>query len=186
VTILDVLLNDYLSKEDVQQLARDRGLPAGRTKGDLIDLLHSRHLDPAEALAFLNVTALRDLCREFGLDRSGDRDALFNRLLAAVRAESAWGLERQLPSPVLSSAGDGEPARDGKVLDTESAGPWTVVGVIVTAVVAGVLVLGTSKLGTFWGIVLSVVVAVVLAIVLLRTSHRWHPRIASLRHGPGS
>lgn len=184
VTILEVLLNDYLSKEDVQQLARDRGLPTGRTKADLIELLISRHLEPAEPLAFLNVTALRDLCREFGLDRSGDRDTLIARIRGAIRAETPlWGLIPPL-LPSSPAKGDDERVSEGRPLHFESAGPWTVVGIVATAIVAGVLVLGVSQLGTTWGTAISVVVAVALAVLLLRTWHRWHPRVAALMRRP--
>jgi hypothetical protein len=186
MTILDVVLNNYLSKEDVQQIARDRGLPTGRTKADLIGLLLSRHLDPAEPLAFLNVTALRDLCREFGLDRGGDRDALIGRLIGAIRAETPWWGGRLRSTQATPEGEDDERPGDGRGRNFESAGPGVVVGVIATAAVAGVLVLGVSLFGTIWGTATSVLVAVVLAILILRTWHGWHPRLASFMRRPNS
>lgn len=180
MSLFEVLLNNYLSKEDVQQLARDRGLPTGRTKGDLIELLISRHLDPVEALEFLNVTALRDLCREFGLDRSGDRGTLVDRLVAAIESETHGWNPSPFRLPPTRDPEDKSRPKDGVVLHLESAGPWTVMGIVATAIVAGVLVLAVGLLGTTDGVVASVAVAICLGIILLRTSHRWHPRIVAM------
>lgn len=179
MALLDVLLNEYLSTEDVQQLARDRGLPTGRTKGDLIALLLSRNLDPEEPLAFLNVTALRDLCREFGLDRTGDRGALIARLRGAIRTESSSWRSSFHPDPLPQGA-EQLPSESRTIHQSESAGPWTVAGVVATAIVAGVLLLGVDAFGTIWGIVISLVTAVVIAAVLLLTSPKWHPRVSAL------
>jgi hypothetical protein len=183
VTILEVILNGYLSKEDIQQLARDRGLPTGRSKGELIDLLLSRHLDPAEPLSFLNVRALRDLCREFGLERTGDRDVITDRVLAAIREETPQWSKR--PAPLLAVQTEKTDESSEPIpIRSESAGPWTVVGILTTVVAAGIYALVASENGLVWGVVASILVAAVIAVVLLRTHFWWHPRLAAFMGRP--
>lgn len=79
------ILDRYLYKEDVQQLARDRGLPTNRPKEALIrNLLASGRFVPAEALRYLNKRELRQVCQEYLLPDDGDREELFQRVLAAI------------------------------------------------------------------------------------------------------
>ncbi|MCI4345760.1 MAG: SAP domain-containing protein [Thermoplasmata archaeon] len=82
------LLDRYLYKEDLQQLARDRGLPTNRSKDDLIRLLlGSGRFVPAEALRYLNRRELRRICQEYLLPDEGTREILFQRVLTAIFAE---------------------------------------------------------------------------------------------------
>ena len=89
MSLAEDILQRYLYKENVQELARDRGLPATGPKDEIIaTLLESGRFLPAEALAYLNKTELRNLCREYLLPTDGDRDVLFQRVLDAIFAES--------------------------------------------------------------------------------------------------
>jgi hypothetical protein len=91
VTLLYDILDRYLYKENVQDLARERGLPTSWHKDEIIEaLLNSGRFAPAEALEYLNVREFRRLCREYRLDSTGSRDELFTRVLDAV-----WKEERQ-------------------------------------------------------------------------------------------
>lgn len=183
-TILEVILNGYLSKEDVQRLARDRGLPTGRNKGELIDLLLSRYLDPAEPVEFLRVRALRDLCREFGLERTGDRDVLTNRILAAIREETPQWSRRPVPLPTAPSDDDEDETTETLPVRSESAGPWAVASILTTVLAAGLYAVVASEHGLAWGVVASILVAAVIAVALLRTHHWWHPRLAAFMDRP--
>jgi hypothetical protein len=125
------ILDRYLYKEDVQQLARDRGLPTNRPKDELIALLlASGRFVPAEALRYLNKRELRRICLEYLLLDDGDREALFRRVLTAIIAE-----ERPEPAEEEASAEEedeqadesGDPDEDEKeYLDKEEEpGPAT-------------------------------------------------------------
>jgi uncharacterized membrane protein (GlpM family) len=106
------ILDRFLYKEDVQQLARDRGLPTNRPKDELIALLlQSGRFVPAEALRYLNKRELRQLCQEYLLPDDGDREVLFRRVLAAIFAG-----ERSAPP-------DGEPSVDDEEDDEEEDEP---------------------------------------------------------------
>jgi hypothetical protein len=87
VSLASDILDRYLYKEDVQQLARDRGLPTNRPKDELIALLlASGRFVPAEALRYLNKREFRRICQEYLLPDDGDREVLFQRVLAAIFA----------------------------------------------------------------------------------------------------
>ncbi|HZY92564.1 MAG TPA: hypothetical protein VFG07_07345 [Thermoplasmata archaeon] len=92
------VLDRYLYKEDVQQLARDRGLPTNRPKDELIaTLLGSGRFVPAEALRYLNKRELRQICREYLLPDEGGREVLFRRVLAAIFAGERTDLAEEVP-----------------------------------------------------------------------------------------
>jgi hypothetical protein len=87
--ILDLILGNYLYKEDVQQLLEDLDLATSGSKEDLIArLLRETKFDPREALKFLNREGLEDLCKQLGLPTGGlFRGSLEERLLAAIVTE---------------------------------------------------------------------------------------------------
>ena len=102
------VLDRYLYKEDVQQLARDRGLPTNRPKDELIaSLLGSGRFVPAEALRYLNKRELRRICQEYLFPDDGDREVLFQRVLAAIFAG-----ERSDPAEAEPDADDEEDDED--------------------------------------------------------------------------
>jgi hypothetical protein len=85
VSLVYDILDRYLYKEDVQALARERGLPTSWPKDEIVyALLRSGRFDPGEALAYLNVRELRRLCQEYRLRNDGDRDKLIARVIEAI------------------------------------------------------------------------------------------------------
>lgn len=89
VGLVEEILFDYLSKEELQAIARDHDLPVSRTKDEIVgELLSIDDFDPAEAVAFLTVWQLRTLCQEHGMPSGAYRDALVERVIAAIEEEN--------------------------------------------------------------------------------------------------
>lgn len=106
VTLAEVM-DQALYYEEVQQLAREHGLPVSRSKDELIDeLVSSGELDPEEVVAFVRVDMLRVLLQEMGLPSGASRDVLAARLVEALRpssrAKDKSRRSRTRASPVLS------------------------------------------------------------------------------------
>ena len=113
------ILERFLYKEDVQQLARDRGLPTNRPKDELVALLlRSGRFVPAEALRYLNKRELRQICQEYLLPDDGDREVLFRRVLAAIFAG-----ERSAPPEGEPNVGDEEDPEEDDEEENEPGDP---------------------------------------------------------------
>ena len=88
VTLAEVM-EQALYYEEVQQLAREHGLPVSRSKDELIDeLVSSGELEPEEVVAFVRVDMLRVLLQEVGLPSGASRDVLAARLVEALSPKS--------------------------------------------------------------------------------------------------
>lgn len=96
VTLAEVI-DQALYYEEVQQLAREHGLPVSRSKDELIDeLVSSGELDPEEVVAFVRVDMLRVFLQEMGLPSGASRDVLAARLVEALGSRpQAKGRPRQ-------------------------------------------------------------------------------------------
>lgn len=82
---IEIVLNSYLYKEDIQQLLAEIEEPVTGTKEELIvRLLRSEDFDESEAVAFLDKSQLQQLCEELELSTQGRRDELFGRVLNAI------------------------------------------------------------------------------------------------------
>jgi hypothetical protein len=106
VTLAEVM-DHALYYEEVQQLAREHGLPVSRSKEELIEeLVSSGELNPEEVVAFVRVDMLRVLLQEMGLPSGAGRDVLAARLVEALgpRSRSKEKPQRSRPraSPGLS------------------------------------------------------------------------------------
>lgn len=94
------ILDHYLSKEDVQELADDLGLDVSGTKDDVVRrVVECDDFDPVEAIPYLNRGQLRDLCGEIGLDDSGTLDALIDRVLQKIQGEGPAAAAQGRPRP---------------------------------------------------------------------------------------
>jgi hypothetical protein len=84
VTLAEVM-DRGLYYEDVQQIAREHGLPISRSKDELIDeLVNSGELEPEEVVGFVGVDTLRVMLQEIGLPSGATRDVLAARLVKAL------------------------------------------------------------------------------------------------------
>jgi len=104
VELVEEILSDYLSKEDLQAIARDHDLPVSRTKDEIVgELLSLDDFDPAEAVAFLTVWQLRTLCQEHGMPSGAYRDTLVARVMAAIEEENRAKERRRRIYPTAAS-----------------------------------------------------------------------------------
>jgi hypothetical protein len=88
MTLLEEVLSEYLSKEDLQRIAREHDLPVSRTKEEIVgELLALDDFQPEEAVAFMGVPQLRYFCQEHGLPSGAYREALAERVLTAIDEE---------------------------------------------------------------------------------------------------
>jgi hypothetical protein len=100
VSLVEEILSDYLSKWELQALARDHDLPVSRTKEEIADELQSLdEFDPAEAVAFLSVWQLRQICQEHGMPSGAYRDTLAQRVIRAIQDERRVRDRRQSTYP---------------------------------------------------------------------------------------
>lgn len=182
--LVDEILDQYLYYEDIQQLAKDRGIPVSWNKTKLINaLLASGRFDSADAVAFLNLRELRRLCREWRLPSEGSRDELANTVLRAIRSE---------PGPIAPEKESGSESRANghgmfksgistlRVTEPQSprthpdsTGPWAVVTIISAVGLTAVFYWATGSFGFRCGTILSLAIVAILAVVLLTTSHKW-------------
>jgi hypothetical protein len=87
--LIEEVLFEYLTKDDLQRIARDHDLPVSRTKEEIAgELLALDDLDPSEAVAFLSVWQLRNILQERGQPSGAYREALVERVLALIEDES--------------------------------------------------------------------------------------------------
>jgi hypothetical protein len=178
VGLVEDVLFRYLYKEDIEELARERGLPVTGTKEELVDeLLWSDRFDPDDALAYLNLSELRRLCREYRLPSGGNRNTLLGHIHDAIEQDRQPVVRRNV-------RGNGRAPSTTRP-HPDSTGPWAVAGIVTFAVVAAFSYWATASLGLIVGGVVSIVLAVGIALALLLTSHRWipHSHVASI-HRP--
>ncbi|MGP8075649.1 MAG: hypothetical protein ACLP8Y_02790 [Thermoplasmata archaeon] len=183
MTLISDILDRYLYKEDVQQLARERGLSASGSKDEIIDgLVDSGRFDPADAVAYLNVRQLRRLCREYRLPEEGDRTQLVETVLEAIWDEleppSAARRPRRKKAPATAKPSEPGSTQGISRVHPDTSGPWTVVGIVATGCLAALIYLAIAELGLEWGIVASVLAVLATGAGLFLTSHRWMPRLA--------
>jgi hypothetical protein len=86
---LDLILGSYLYKDELRQLLADLELATSGSKDELIHrLVKESHLDPRQALKFLDRQELGILCEELGLPSRGLlRGSLEDRIFAAILTE---------------------------------------------------------------------------------------------------
>ncbi|HTT26281.1 MAG TPA: hypothetical protein VMH90_04895 [Thermoplasmata archaeon] len=83
------VLEEYLYKEDLQDLCDRYRLPARGNREELVArVLASPEFLARDALGYLDRPALVDLCREWGLDAEGKRDPLIGRALRAIQGRT--------------------------------------------------------------------------------------------------
>ena len=121
-------MDQALYYEEVQQLAREHGLPVSRAKDELIDeLVSSGELDPEEVVAFVRVDMLRVLLQEMGLPSGARRDVLAARLIEALgprsRAKDKPRKSRTRASSVLSDLPTQASYSAGSMVQKDSTGP---------------------------------------------------------------
>jgi len=105
VGLVEEILSDYLSKEELQAIARDHDLPVSRTKEEIIgELLNLDDFDPAEAVAYLSVWQLRNICQEHGMPSGAYHDALVERVIAAIEEENRPRERRHRVKPSVAPA----------------------------------------------------------------------------------
>ncbi len=205
MSVIREILDQYLYKEDVQQLARDIGLPVTRDKDEIIEeLLINPDFDPVDAVRFLRVWQLQDILRNRGMPSGASRDELFDRVAAMVRKEFAPPKPRRrrtvtapsttpdksapspttgtpsLPSPInidLHPTLQAPPNRD---TERPPAAAWGFVGVVSAGVFTGVFLILAVELGTLFGAIVGLVGCVVVAVTLLMTERRWAPFLGRL------
>lgn len=171
VGLIEDVLYRYLYKEDVQEIARSYGLSSSGTKEEIIDeILWSERFDPSDALQYLSVSELRQLCREYRLPATGDRDALLEHAYEAI--------EQDRPPIVRRSVRRNRDSDGGERRHPESTGPWAVAS-IVAALIGGAIVYAIASIyGVILGAVVSIVIGLGFAVGLVLTSHHWIPWIA--------
>jgi hypothetical protein len=83
--LLKLILDRYLYKENVQDLADELGVAVSGTKGEIISrVIDDEGFDPADALSYLDKWQFRDLCDELDISDRGTRDELFGRVLKRI------------------------------------------------------------------------------------------------------
>jgi uncharacterized membrane protein YraQ (UPF0718 family) len=178
VGLVEDVLFRYLYKEDIEDLARERGLSVTGTKEELVnELLWSDRFDPDDALAFLNLSELRRLCREYRLPSAGNRDTLLDHIHDAI--------EQDRQSVVRRSVSNESRGSNSTRTHPDTTGPWTIVGVVAAAIVSAFLYWSTAVIGLAAGGGLSILLAAGIAVGMLRTSHRWIPWLARQIHPLG-
>jgi hypothetical protein len=84
--LLRQVFEDFLFKEDLQELCEGLGHSVDGSKEDLIGrLLGDPRFDPRLAIQRLEVPQLQDLCVQYGLDPSGKKGPLQVRLWRVLR-----------------------------------------------------------------------------------------------------
>lgn len=182
--LLTHILARYLYKEDVQDIARSLGFPTSGSKDEIVDQIAScSWFRPEEALEFLNVRELRQLCRELRLSSTGTRDELFERVLDAINLEHSERFGR--PKLDLSSLVRTIPDKSGESTTNpprqhpESTGPWAIAGIIATVTLGITLYALAALFGIWWASLVTIVLTVVVVTSLMASSHRWIPAIAA-------
>jgi len=184
--------------EEVQQIAREHGLPTSRTKAELIqELIESNELDPTEVVAYVRVDMLRTILQEMGLPSGAGREVLAERLVNALSAQSqarvkprraasekpknntteAPGASSRVPVTVQVNVPPG-PAPIVEVHFPKPERPsaaWGFAGILMTVIVGGILYLGVATWGVEGGVTAAIGGGVALAFALLFTTRRWVP-----------
>lgn len=192
------ILDSYLYKEEVQQLARDIGLPVSRNKDEIIEeLLVNPHFDPVDAVQFLRVSQLQEILRERGLPSGAARNELFDRVVALMEAERAPPMRRQRPKtptvkvtrdegsvvvvpPVAAAKPPNQVIIHYDASLQDHAVAWSFVALVSTGVFTGAFLILDSALGPQWGSVVGIAVCVLVAVALLLTEQRWAPFLSRL------
>jgi hypothetical protein len=198
VSVIRGILDQYLYKEEVQQLAREIGLPVSRNKDEIIEeLLVNPDFDPVDAVRFLRVWQLQEILRERSLPSGAARNELFDRVVALVKDERAPPKPRQRskrptaketrnggPVVIASPAAAVQPSNPVNIHFyaplQDHAVPWGFVGVVSAGVFTGVFLILASALGPQWGGVVGIVACVLVAVTLLVTERRWAPFLGRL------
>jgi hypothetical protein len=116
--LIEEILIEYLTKDDLQRIARDHDLPVSRTKEEIAgELLALDDLDPSEAVAFLGVWQLRNILQERGQPSGAYREALVDRVLALIEDESQPRARRTraLKRPVPESKSPPPPVQSAPI-----------------------------------------------------------------------
>jgi len=184
--------------EEVQQIAREHGLPTSRTKAELIqELIESNELDPTEVVAYVRVDMLRTILQEMGLPSGAGREVLAERLVNALSAQSqarvkprraasekpknntteAPGASSRVPVTVQVNV----PPGPAPIVEVHFPNPerpsaaWGFAGILMTVIVGGILYLGVATWGVEGGVTAAIGGGVALAFALLFTTRRWVP-----------
>ena len=160
--VLTYLLGRWVYKEQVRDLAIEAGLSASGTKDEIVvRIIDSGSIGPVDVMSYVPVEGLRDCCETFGLESTGNRDILVDRLSQYVRKSWASAIRRS-KNAKRTRPSDGKPELPVIHLSVnirfwEWAAP-SVIAIVIGLVAADVLV---PMFGLF-GIVISLVVALTL------------------------
>lgn len=95
-SLVKVILDDYLYKEDVLTLLGDLSdYQTGTKEAAIRRLLKNRHFDPRQTLRLLNKSQLSDLCRQRGKNHLSDREHM-EASLSDVLLEEPGGRRTRL------------------------------------------------------------------------------------------
>lgn len=205
MSVIRKILEDYLYKEEVQQLARGIGLPVSRNKDEIIEeLLTNPDFDPIEAIRFLRVWQLQKILRDWDLPSGAARNELFDRVATLVKEECTPPMPRPSPKAMsppqthekpLTAPSENPPPALGPVsihihstplseandlTEGSSTAAWGFVSVVSASVFTGVFLILNSVFGTMLGVVIGVASCLTVAVVLLLTEKRWVPILNQL------
>ncbi len=159
--VLRYLLGRGLYWDQVQGLARQVGLPPLGRKDDVIErIVASRHIKPIDVLAYVQVPELRECCAAFGLDDSGVRDVLVDRLSNYMLA--SWAASLRRPGRSKQDSSDSDHSTPTVVHIWIRGGFWewaapSLIAIVIGLVAGGYLI---PALGDAIGLVVSVVLAI--------------------------
>ncbi len=198
MSVIREILDQYLYKEEVQQLAREIGLPVSRSKDEIIEeLLVNPDFDPIDAVRFLHVWQLQQILKDRSLPSGAARNELFDRVANLVEDERAPPKPRQRPkTPTAKETRDEGPGvLTPPVATVQPPTPvnihfyaplrdhtvaWGFIGVVSTGVFAGVFLILAAELGSLWGAIVGIVACTGAAVVLLVTASHWAPLLNRL------
>lgn len=175
--VVAYLLQRWLYKEQVQDLAFQHDLPTTGTKDELIDrILKKGRINPVEVLAYVTVEGLRDCCEEFGLESDGTRDILVDRISSYVKR--SWSISGPRRRPATGDSKQGTDQRAGPpnltiIHEGESRGYTVVLSII--AVMAEAL--GVYSYASYGPV--GLVAATAVAVLLLFLAYRFYPKSRS-------
>jgi hypothetical protein len=159
--VLRYLLGRGLYWDQVQRLAREAGVSASGRKDDIIERIVASHrVKPIDVLSYIEVPVLRACCEEFGLNDSGTRDVLVDRLSNYMRM--SWAASLRQPGRSKRDSSDTDESTPSVVHIWVLGGFWEWAAPSIIAIVIGLVASGylIPALGGAIGIIVSVVLAI--------------------------
>jgi hypothetical protein len=209
VVTLTEVMDQGLYYEDVQQLAREHGLPVSRTKDELIDeLIESGELEPEEVVAFVRVDMLRVFLCDVGLPSGASRDVLADRLVEELSRRTKPNIKprrSRLSESTTAPEVVNEPPEPGATVapapinlhvnlptsppplvevhfprPERPSAAWGFAAILMAGIVGATLYIGVALLGVAGGVLASIGSAALLAVALLITARWWVPWVDGL------